>query len=205
MSSIDELRDFVRQALAAGQDRQVIGDALQKAGWTSKEVSDALDGWLDGQGGLPPVPRPGRTLLVKEVFFYGLLFISLSMLSWHLIWLCFSIIDMLIEDPYGRPASPSSMRWPIAVLIVFLPLFLFLNRRGWQGRDFDRAGRELRARSGFASITLLVSSLVLIGDMIALIFALLNGDLSIRFAAKALVVAAVGGLILLYYRNEDHV
>lgn len=80
-----------------------------------------------------------------------------------------------------------------------------MNRRGWQGRDSDRAGRESRARSGFASITLLVSSLVLIGDMIALIFALLNGDLSIRFAAKALVVAAVGGLILLYYRNEDHV
>ena len=57
-------------------------------------------------------------------------------------------------------------------------------------------------RKWFAALTLLVVALVFLADGIYVIYALLNGDLTARFAAKAALVAAIAGLIFAYYRDE---
>ena len=47
-------------------------------------------------------------------------------------------------------------------------------------------------------MTLMVASLVFLADAIYVIYALLNGDLTLRFAIKAALVAAVAGLVFAY-------
>ncbi|MBU3030276.1 DUF5671 domain-containing protein [Paracoccus marinaquae] len=200
MRANDQLSDFVRDGLAAGADRPALRAALAAAGWTAPEIDEALAGWADTPG-LPPVPRPSAYVSAREALLYGLLFISLGMVSWHVVVLGFGIIDSLIPDPYDPGYGGFGMRWSTSALIAFLPLFLFLNRR--LNREGDESARQRSlARRWVASVTMLVAILVLLGDLVAVVYAFLSGDLTLRFAAKALLVALMGGLVFAYYRDE---
>ena len=57
-------------------------------------------------------------------------------------------------------------------------------------------------RKWFASMTLLIAALVLLGDGISIVYALLSGELTARFAAKAGLVASIAALVFAYYRDE---
>ncbi|WP_246448775.1 DUF5671 domain-containing protein [Paracoccus amoyensis] len=178
---------------------------MLQAGWSAKEVAAALDGWADAGNGMPPVPRPGSVIRARSVVSYGLLFISLAMVAWHIVWLGFGIIEAIIPDLSDFGATPHAMRWSIAMLIVFVPLFLLLDRRRDVHLGKEHVRRALPERRWFASVSLLVASLVLIGDLVASVYALLTGDLTIRFAAKAFLVAGVGALVMIYYRGDMNV
>lgn len=98
--------------------------------------------------------------------------------------------------------SSSSARWSIASLIGFAPLFLVVNRKVARLSQGDAGRRRSLVRKWFASLTLLVASLVFLGDGIYAVYALLNGELTTRFAAKAVLVAAMAALVFTYYRDE---
>ncbi|WP_298568715.1 DUF5671 domain-containing protein [uncultured Aliiroseovarius sp.] len=128
------------------------------------------------------------------------------MTAWHLVALLHSLIDHWVHDPLdadqGRYAL-SSTRWSIAALIVFTPTFLILNRRVVRATKADPGKRRSGVRKWFGYVTLFLASLSLLGDLMAVIYALLSGDLSVRFILKALVVAGVAGAIFFYFRQED--
>lgn len=205
MKPSDQLSVFVRDALAAGQGRATIREALARAGWRETEAEAALEAW-DSQSGLPPVPRPRPYVSAREGLLFGLLFLSLGLISWHLCTLGFELIDMILPDGsrYGGGAS-QGVRWSVAALVTFAPVFLLLDRRV---RRMDRAeaggraaGRSL-VRRWLAAVTLFIASLVLLGDLVMTIYTLLNGELTLRFVLKALLVAVTAVLIFAYYRDE---
>ena len=66
----------------------------------------------------------------------------------------------------------------------------------------DPGRRRSLVRKWFAAITLLLASLALLGDLVAVVNALLEGELTGRFVAKALLIAVIGGLAFAYYRDE---
>ena len=94
------------------------------------------------------------------------------------------------------------MRWSIAALLGFLPLFLYLDRRAVRAVPRGEGGRGSSLRRLFASVTLLIALLTLMGDLVAAIYALLSGGLTLRFIAKAVLVAVIAGLVLVYYRSD---
>lgn len=196
----DHLGEFVRQALAQGHDRAALTRALAEAGWSRTEVSAALDVWADSPG-LPPVPRPQPYVSGWEAVVYGLMFVSLAMVAWHVVQLGFTAFDRLIPDVGETWRGNDSIRWSVASLLAFLPLFLLLNWRV-NRPEADSARRRSLVRKWFASVTLLIAALVLLGDLVFTVYALLNGDLTARFAAKAGLVALMGALIFAYYRDE---
>lgn len=203
MSGRDEIAEFVRTGLSAGQPADALAAALASAGWSPTEVAAALDAWAPGPAGLPPVPRPRAYVSAREGFVYGLLFLLLGCICWHLAMLGFKIVDQLIPDPTDRYGLlVGSMRWNIAVLIPTVPLFLWLNRRVARQSAGDPGRRRSLVRKWFAAITLLLASLALLGDLVAVVNALLEGELTGRFAAKALLIAVIGGLAFAYYRDE---
>lgn len=57
-------------------------------------------------------------------------------------------------------------------------------------------------RRWLAYITLLITSLVLLGDMVYLLYTFLEGGLTLRALLKAASVAIVAGLVFLYYKAE---
>lgn len=202
MKASEALSEFVHAGLASGADRTAMAGALKTAGWAEAEIVAALAEWADAPG-LPPVPRPSAYVSAREGLLYGLLFISLGVVSAYIVMLGFGIIDHLLPDPYeSYPADGDWLRWPIATLIAFLPLFLYLNRQAnRQGADEALRKRSL-VRRWVASVTMLIALLALLGDVVTVVYVFLSGELSARFVAKALLVAIMGGLVLAYYRDE---
>lgn len=203
MARQDDLAEFVRAGLIAGHGRDELSAALAQAGWSARESAEALDGWAVAAPGLPPVPRPRAYVSAREALIYGLLFLLLLFICWHITMLGFQLIDSLLPGLDGRyPPSPSALRWSMAALIPTVPLFLWLNRRVTSATLGDPGRRRSLVRKWFAAITLLLASLALLGDLVAAVYALLNGELTARFMAKAALIAVLGGLAFAYWRDE---
>lgn len=202
MRPADQLADFVRASLQAGQGREAVAEALRQAGWSGREVEEALAGWADPAPGLPPVPRPRPVVSARDAVVYGLLFVALVTIAWHVVQLGFGIIEALLPELDDWGAAPGRIRWAIAALVAFLPVFLLLDRRVARASGQDPGQRRSLVRRWFASVALLIAALVLLGDLVAVVYAALTGDLTLRFAAKAVLVAVMGGLVLAYYRGD---
>lgn len=203
MKPADQLADFVRQGLEQGHSPAMLREALAGAGWSDSETNSALAAWT-ARPGLPPVPRPRPYVSAREALLYGLLFISLGMVAWHIVSLGFVLVERLVPDPLdtgGDYWNRAGGRWSMAVLLAFVPVFLLANRAAGR-RARDDVDRRSIVRRWFAAITLMLAVLALLGDAVAAIYALLNGDLSLRFAAKVGLVALTALLVLAYYKDE---
>ncbi|SDE65384.1 hypothetical protein SAMN05421538_10936 [Paracoccus isoporae] len=202
MAQNSELTDFVNAALGAGHDRDDIARALADAGWSERERREALEGW-QMVAGLPPVPRPRAYVSAREAVIYGLLFIALCVVAWHLCSLGFRVIDAVLPDPAALyPQGSGGMRWSMAALIVFTPVFALLNRHVAIQAAQDPGRRRSLVRRWFASVTLLICALTLLGDLVLTLYSFLDGELTPRLLAKSLLLAVVAGLVLAYYRDE---
>lgn len=203
MRPSDQLAEFVGDALSAGKKREDISSALSDAGWSEGEVKDALGAWSE-TAFTPPVPRPRAYVSAKEAFAYGLFFVSLGMIVWHTSALGFELINLWIDDPFAdwNRFNEDMLRWSVASLIVFVPLFLFLNLRVLARAYQDPAHRRSAVRKWFGYITLFLSAIALAVDLILAINAFISGDMTANFMAKLVLVAVLAALVLLYYRNE---
>lgn len=202
MRPSDQLADFVGQALSQGRSRDEISRALDSAGWRPEEVAAALRAWspLDFT---PPVPRPRPQLTAAEAFSYAGLFTALALSAWHMVWLGFQLIDRWLPDSASAEYAyydSWAIRWSIAMLIVAVPVFLLINARTLRAERADAGRRRSGVGRWFGYITLFLALFSLAGDLVSAIFAALNGELTPRFIAKSALVAAIAGLIYLYFR-----
>lgn len=205
MKPADQLAEFVGQALSQGKARDEIAAVLDQAGWSQGETARAMAAWADSSFS-PPVPRPRDTVSARDAFGYLVLFTALAFSVWHINSLGFALIDRLyLTDQtatYIRAYSLESLRWSIAVLVVSVPLFLWLNRRLGLAMQADPARQRSALRKWFGYMTLFLAALGLAGDAVATIYALLSGDLTLQFTLKAALVLLTAGLVFAYYRIE---
>jgi hypothetical protein len=199
--SSDELSRFVRDALGRGIARAEIDSKLREAGWSPSDVARALRGFAELEFPLP-VPRPQPYLSAREAFFYLLLFTTLFMAAFNLGRILFELIEKWLPDAAGNDFSASDLRWGIAFVVVSFPVYLFLTLRQQRELERDPAQRASRVRKWLTYLTLLVAAAFLIGDMVALIFYLLEGELTLRFVLKVCVVALIPGAAFLFYLRD---
>ncbi len=197
-----DLELFVRDALAAGQPRPAIETALAQAGWPAEQVRDALDAYAEVAFPVP-VPKPRPYLSAREAFLYLVLFATLYVSTYHLGSLLFDLLNRALPDPadagYAFANPGSSMRWAVASLVVAFPVFLFVARL--LGRELARnpVKRLSAVRRWLTYITLFLAAGIVIGDLIAAVYNVLGGELTLRFALKVLVVGAIAGTVFAYY------
>jgi hypothetical protein len=206
------LADFVKEALAGGASRDEIERALAQAGWPPEQVRSALAAYADTPFPVP-VPLPRAYVSAREAFLYLILFIVLGVLAGHLGGLLFALIDVLLPrdanpDINRVQAASGAIRWAVAALAVALPLYLILTWRLIRARRRNPAMQGSRIRKWLTYLTLVIAASTLIGDLIAVVYNLLSGELTLRFVLKAGVIAAIAGAIFLYYvrdaeRDED--
>jgi hypothetical protein len=203
MKPADLVAAFVAEALAAGRSRADIAEALERAGWTPSEARAALSAWAETEF-LPPVPRPRAYVSAREAFVHALMFLALAVSVWNITALGFALIDLWLPEAgdYGAGWAVWDVRWSISVLVVVFPLFLVLDARERRSLAMDPARRRSAVRKWFGYTTLFLASLALVGDLVALIYAFLSGDLTSRVLAKAALVAVTAGLVFLYFRGE---
>ena len=200
-STSQQMEMFVRDALARGLSREAIEKALTQAGWTPPQIRDALGAFAEVDFPVP-VPRSRPYLSAREAFLYLVLFTTLYLSAYHVGSLCFDFINRAFPDPAQvneRIGLFDSMRWSISSLTIAFPTFLLLS---WLvGGDLRRnpAKRASAIRRWLTYLTIFVATGVLIGDLTTLVYNVLGGELSVRFALKVIVVALIAVTVFGYY------
>lgn len=142
----------------------------------------------------------------KDVFLHLLAIITLYVSAGALISLLFSYIDLALPDVlsdyyYYNDGSGryGSIRFDVSLLIIVFPAYLIVSWLLNKGYTADPARRGVWVRRWLTYLTLFLSALILIGDLVALVNGLLNGDLTMQFLLKVLAVLVVIGGIFYYY------
>jgi hypothetical protein len=199
-AQLQELESFVKDALQAGSTKGEIAKVLEGAGWTTDQITSALDAYSDASFPVP-VPKPRPSLSAREAFLYLVMFSTLYYGAWNLGSLFFTFIDRAFPDPTDAnyPYFWDEQRWSTAAVIITFPVFLLMAR--YISRQIARnpLKRLSPVRRWLTYITLFVSATALLGDVTTLIYNLLGGDLTIRFVLQVLVVAAIAGSGFSYY------
>lgn len=205
MAASKDLELFVREALARDQSRAAIEAALAAAGWAPGQVHDALAAYADVPFPVP-VPRPRPYLSAREAFLYLVLFAALYVWAYHLGDLLFDLINRALPDAadpeWMRSHAGDSMRLSVASILIAFPLFLFVARLLSRELQRNPAKRQSVVRRWLTYMTLFLASGVLVGDMISLLYHLLGGELTLRFALKVLVVGAIAGAVFGFYLHD---
>ncbi len=117
--------------------------------------------------------------------------------------LIFNLINLRFPDPaegyYVVESAQSSVRLAIAMMVVFLPTYLILTRVVNNTRRAAPTGTYLSLTKWLIYLSLLVGGGVLLGDLVAVIMAFLEGELTTRFLLKAASVLLVVGAAFTYY------
>ncbi|MEM9967974.1 MAG: DUF5671 domain-containing protein [Pseudomonadota bacterium] len=204
MSVAKELARFTRDALQSGKSRDEIRAALNASGWSEREIKKALSAWSDEPFDMP-IPRPQSTLSARDFFVYFVMFGALIMGAISLVTLLHDLIDMQFGDAQLRFLN---MRWDIAVLLVLTPLYILLEVRETRAIRTDPALLRSAIRRWWIYITLLFAVGALLGSLMNVVYRLLEGDLSVQFVLKMLVIVMIAAFFMLYYfkdvqRGED--
>lgn len=197
----DELRLFVREALGRGIARPAIHEQLRSAGWREDEIRSALASFAESVFPVP-VPRRKPYQSARETFLYLVMFATLYVSAFNLGQLLFRFVDRANPDPVraGQDAFVlDQIRGATAALIIAFPIFFVLARHLARAVARDPDKRGSRVRKWLTYLTLFLAAGTLIGDLIALVSGMLQGNLTSSFFLKVAAVLFISGSIFGYY------
>ena len=198
----DYLHQFVHDSIAKGISREEIEKTLLSARWPRDEIQSALDLFADIDFPIP-VPRPKPYLSAREAFIYLVMFTMLYLSAWSLGSVLFDFINRAFPDPtqssLGGYFDLGRLRWSVATLLVACPGYLLLSNRTYIAARRDPERRKSKVRKWLTYLTLFLAASVILGDLITLVFNLLEGELTTRFVLKVLAVAGIAGSVFGYY------
>lgn len=141
----------------------------------------------------------------RDVFLHLLAVVTLYVSVVAFITLWWQYINILFpdllkhQDYYSYTNYYEPLRIAMAALIIVFPVHIIIS---WLiGREFksDPEKREIRIRKWLWYITLFVSAITIIVDLIILVNNFLKGDLSAQFFLKVIVVLVVAAAVFGYY------
>ncbi|WP_231701154.1 DUF5671 domain-containing protein [Aliiruegeria sabulilitoris] len=200
-----ELSSYVRDALQSGRSKDDVHSSLKSANWTETEIVTALSGWMicDGAGA---VPRPVRSSAARDALFYALLFVVFGMVAGNTLALLFAQIKVWLPEPdeLHSYSGLATLRWSMAALIVFVPVFWAMDRKDRRAAASDSSRKHGTMRRWLSAIAMLVAVITLLGDALYLIYSWLDGQITLRFLVKSVTVALMSLIVLAYFReNRD--
>lgn len=119
-----------------------------------------------------------------------------------LINLYFTIINYYFPDALAGYYYSSSIAWPVSMLIVVIPILYVLEWLIKKDIKLIPEKAEIWIRKWRIYLTLFLGGIVIAGDLISLINTYLNGEISIRFVYKFLVILVVTAIVFAYYILE---
>lgn len=138
----------------------------------------------------------------KDVFLHLLMLVMLYLGVISLISLAFTYIDYSFPDPlnynYGSGLL-NNIRWQSSMLIVSFPLLLLLSHFIQNEFRKNPKKHELRFYKWLTYLTLFVSAITIVIDLIQLVNRFYGGELTTPFVLKVLSVLVVAGAVFGYY------
>ena len=137
----------------------------------------------------------------KDIFLHLFNIVTFYMSVVSYITLVMQYINVVFPDSlnYYLAGTLNSIFWSTSILAIAFPAFILTS---WlMERDFSRtpAKRELTVRKWLIYLTLFVAAVTILGDLIALLYNFLNGELTLPFFLKIVVVLAVASGVFGYY------
>lgn len=135
----------------------------------------------------------------KDFFLHLGATVALYAVVLALLNLAFSIINYAFPDKLAGYFASGNIVWPISILIIVTPILYVLE---WLiKKDFSIMveKKDLWIRKWRIYLTLFLTGVTVIGDLIALINTYLNGEITMRFVFKILIVLLVAGAVFKYY------
>lgn len=139
----------------------------------------------------------------KDVFLQLLTVAALYFCAFNFTTLVFKLIETGFPDPLNQYYDfGSSVRWSIASLIIIFPVYLWAARFLHRDMAANPEKADLKIKKWLLYFTLFAAAVLIIGDLVALIFNFLEGELTIRFSLKILAILAVAASVFGYYLYE---
>ncbi len=138
----------------------------------------------------------------KDVFLHLFSIFALYVAAGAFVSLIFDYINIWLPDalnPYEAQGAYGSIRWAIASLVVVFPAYAWSSWIVDRGYIANPATRELKTRKWLIYFTLFIAAVIIAGDVVSLVYSLLSGDLTARFALKAGTVLLVSGAVFGHY------
>ncbi len=209
---MNPLAEYVQRRVTQGLSKAAIKEELLAVGWSEEEADAAYRDGLVALG--IPIPSAGnRPSLVRQsstvdvvVNFFS--FILLCIVATALGTLYFQVINQYFPDRLaalggsGDWGRTSAIHYAIASLVIGFPLYAGAMRI-WFRKFREEEGRtESRLTKWLTYIVLLIASVTIVGDLITVLYKLLQGEVTARFFLKALVILVIAGLIFSFYYLE---
>ncbi|MEI8096783.1 MAG: DUF5671 domain-containing protein [Candidatus Moraniibacteriota bacterium] len=122
--------------------------------------------------------------------------------------LLFETINKFLPDPldlmnaYTDTSSSGSIHYAISALLIGFPLY-YISLRLWFRKFREDEGRtESNLSKWFTYLVLLITAVTIVGDLITVVYTLLQGEITARFFLKALTILVIAGIIFGFYYLE---
>ncbi len=140
--------------------------------------------------------------LAKYTFLYLLSLVTLIMTTLAVGNVLFEVINKFIADPLlvnGVYYDPTVMKMAIATLIIAGPIYFVTTSVILKSLAIGMLNKEAIPRRWLSYLIILISSFVMLGFLISVLFSFLDGELTMRFALKSLVALLLSGGIFGFY------
>lgn len=122
-----------------------------------------------------------------------------------LLKLLFSVINSAypqINAGYYYGGS-QSISWPVSILIIFFPIFVFLMRVLEKGYVTEPEKKNIGIRKWLTYITLFIAGLTLAGDFVTILYFFIDGqELTTGFIMKVVAVFVITFGVFYYYISD---
>jgi glucan phosphoethanolaminetransferase (alkaline phosphatase superfamily) len=155
---------------------------------------------MENQNGFTPVVSVPKST-PRDVFMYLLVTGTLYATVVSLVSLLFGYTDVVLPDKLNvcEYCYTTQIRWSSSALVVVFPVFLFLFYKLRKEYLAMPEKREIRVRKWLIYLTILLTSVAMIVDMVTLVYNFYSGEITTRFLVKTLIVLVLTGLVFLYY------
>ena len=216
---------YITKAIGAGSSETQIKRNLIVVGWSEEEINDAYEQGLINKG----VPSPvidkniaedlsddiknevvkNKTSSAGEVAINLLSFILLTIVAVATGTLFYQVINKFFPDAlvntsssYINYFSTSTIHYATAVLVVAFPVYYLVMYYWFKSFRKNLAKRENGLSKFLTYLVLLITAVTILGDLIVAVYTFLQGELSIRFFLKTLIIIIIAGLIFGFYYLE---
>ena len=136
----------------------------------------------------------------KDFFLNLLSIIALYVSATSLGTLLFQYINHAFPDPLEAVSTnEGAIRFAISSLVVFFPVYLWSVIFMQKSYQKEPERKEVAVRKWLVYFTIFAASLIVIGDVVALVMKFLGGELTARFLLKIVAILFIAGLVLGYY------
>ncbi|TRZ78681.1 hypothetical protein D4R87_00085 [bacterium] len=158
---------------------------------------------MDDQQSFNPQPKQNNS--AKFAFLYMISLVALGFVAYSAGAIIFQIINKYIPNPvntlktYYDCFDSGVLRFSIAAIIVATPIYFIATRKINRELFMGNLDKESQIRKWLTYLIMFISSVIIIGWLIAVIYQFLDGEITARFILKAITVLAVSGTVLSYY------